>query len=294
MPRDRSFFGISLVTIIPILMVALWGTAFTGTKLTLAYGEPFTLLFWRCAVTAAAMLAVSLAARASWPKDPRIIAWTACVGLFVHGIFLSGSYFAVDRGISTGLVALISALQPLLTAVLAIPILNERISVRQLMGLGVGLAGVALVVANKVSLDDDQMIGAAIAFLAPLGLTLGFLIQKRYALEVDLRTGMTIQFAAATAIFAILASGFESMEVRLTLEFLLVQGWLSFGVSAGAIAITYFMIRNDAIAKVSSLFYLVPPIVSITGYFLFGETFGILAIVGMVIALAGVMMVKRS
>ena len=117
MTRDRIFNRKFLVTVTPIVMVALWGTAFTGTKLTLAYGEPFTLLFWRCAVTGGAMLVISLVARASWPTDPKVIAWTACVGLFVHGIFLSGSYLAVDRGISTGLVALISALQPLFTAI---------------------------------------------------------------------------------------------------------------------------------------------------------------------------------
>ena len=48
--------SISLILATQVLIVVLWSTAFTVTKLSLAYGEPFTLLFWRYALACITML----------------------------------------------------------------------------------------------------------------------------------------------------------------------------------------------------------------------------------------------
>lgn len=74
----------------------------------------------------------------------------------------------------------------------------------------------------------------------------------------------------------------------------MVTVWLSFGVSIGAVALTYQMIRRDEVAKVVSLFYLVPPVVAVIGHFLFEETYNIYSIIGMLVALTGVFIVMRS
>ena len=126
-------------------------------------------------------------------------------------------------------------------------------------------------------------------------------IRATAALFKGLRLGAMGAWVLGTTIYQVLVLGTPQAEVMGVIGFLaLIANLCSVAIlmrykdGDANVRSVWLCSRNDAIAKVSSLFYLVPPIVSITGYFLFGETFGILAIVGMVIALAGVMMVKRS
>ena len=283
-----------LIRVTPFLMVALWSTAYIGTKISLFYGEPLTLIMWRCLLTGSAMLSVCIVMRVPWPRDLKTIAITAVIGILINVGFLGGSYLAIERQVSPGVVSLVTGMQPLLTAVIAAPFLGERAGPRQYLGLVVGFAGVVLVMLNKIDLGSVQLYGAGFAVVALVGITLATLLQKRFVSDLDLRTGMTIQFLSATLVLGVLASGLETMDVQVTSGFIMVTVWLSFGVSIGAVALTYQMIRRDEVAKVVSLFYLVPPVVAVIGHFLFEETYNIYSIIGMLVALTGVFIVMRS
>lgn len=278
----------------PAFMVVLWSTGFIGTKLSLPYGEPFTLLLWRLVITAAVMTAISLLMRAPWPRDGKSIAMASVIGVCIHGFFLSGSYLAVNQGVSTGIVALVVALHPLLTAIAAGPFLGERVSRRQWSGLLLGFAGVALVVSNKFSFGTQEFNGTGFAVMSLIGMTAGTLVQKRYGINIDMRTNMAIQFTAAALVLAVFAAFFETMEVRWTGAFMLVQAWLVCGLSIGAVALTYMLIRLNAASKVASLFYLMAPVVAVMGFFLFGETLSLYGIIGMGVTVFGVALVTRT
>ncbi|MAF50274.1 MAG: DMT family transporter [Rhodospirillales bacterium] len=283
----------AVVLVAPALMVLMWGTGFVGTRISLLYGEPLTLVLWRCALTGGIMLAVSLALKAPWPRDGRTIAITMVVGILINGCFVSGSYLAVERGVSAGMVSLIVGLQPLLTAAAA-PLLGERVRRLQWLGLFLGLAGVGLVVAHKIGPGGRLFYGTGFAFMSLAGITLGSLMQKRFAAHLDVRTGITIQMAAAIIFLSVLAPFFETMQVELEVGFFLVLFWLSLVVSIGAIALMYVMIRKNAVTRVASLFYLVPPAVAVIEFATFGETLSPAVIIGMAIAAVGVFLVTRE
>ena len=80
--------------------------------------------------------------RAEW-------AHIAVAGLLTHAGYLGGSHYAQRWGLSAGVTALVLALQPLLTAVIVSRWLHERLGALQKVGVGVGLAGVALVVGER-------------------------------------------------------------------------------------------------------------------------------------------------
>ncbi len=65
-------------------------------------------------------------------------------------------------------------------------------------------------------------------------------------------------------------------------------------LSIGAMTLLYMLIRQGAASKVSSLFYLVPPVVAVEAYFLFGDTMTLFDIAGMLVAMAAVALVMRS
>jgi drug/metabolite transporter (DMT)-like permease len=138
------------------------------------------------------------------------------------------------------------------------------------------------------------MNGIGFSIAALLGITAGTLYQKRHGGGMDLRSGSAIQFAAAAAAMAILAPVTETMNVKWTGHFIFAMTWLVLVLSIGAISLLMVLIKRGAASQVASLFYLVPPVVAVIAFFMFDETLGALAIVGMALAVVGVALVVRK
>ncbi|ROR34571.1 DMT family transporter [Inmirania thermothiophila] len=285
-PAPPSWLGLA-----PALFVLLWSTGFIGAKLGLPDAEPFTFLLLRFLLVTAILAAAALATRAPWPRRPGEIARLAVAGLLIHATYLGGVFAAIHRGLPAGTTALITALQPLLTAVAAGPFLGERVTARQWLGLVLGLAGVALVVGDRAGLGEGDAVAVAWAGLAVLGITAGTLYQKRHGGAMDLRTGSAVQFAASAAAMAVLAPLLETMRIQWSGRFLFALGWLTAVLSLGAISLLMLLIRHGAAARTASLFYLVPPVTALMAWALFGERLGAVALAGMTVAVLGVALV---
>ncbi|MGY0779267.1 DMT family transporter [Azospirillum argentinense] len=282
------------VRLMPGVFVLLWSTGFIGAKYGLPYAEPLTFLLVRLGLVAAILGLVALVTGAPWPKSWAEAGRIALAGLLVHGVYLTGVFCAIAKGMPAGVTALIVGIQPLLTAALSGPLLGERVSGRQWVGFLMGLAGVGLVVGEKLHFDSTDALGIGLALAALLGITFGTLYQKRHGTAMDLRSGAAIQYAATAAVLAVLAPLFETMHIDWTGEFVFALLWLSFVLSVGAIFLLFLLIRRGAAARVASLFYLVPPVTAVIAWAMFGERLGLLALSGMALAVAGVALVNRS
>lgn len=276
----------------PGLFVLLWSTGFIGARLGLPHAEPFTFLALRMLLAAGLLAVLAALTRAPWPSGPAAAAHTAVAGLLVHGIYLGGVFWAIDRGLAAGVTAIIVSVQPLLTAALAGAVLGERIRPRQWAGLVLGLAGVALVVSDRISLGGATVENVASALVALAGITGGTLYQKRFCPATDLRTGGVIQFLVTAAALYALALVLETRHIQWTGEFLFALAWLVLVLSLGAIGLLFALIRHGAAARVASLFYMAPPFTALFGYLLFDETLQGRALAGLAIVVAGVAMVN--
>jgi drug/metabolite transporter (DMT)-like permease len=275
------------------LFVLLWSTGFVFAKLGLPYAEPFTFLALRFSIVALLMLGVTMAVRAPWPATWREVGHIAMVGVLLHGIYLGGVYAAIGAGVPAGISALIVGLQPLVTAAVVGPLLGERVTGRQWLGLVLGFGGVALVLIEKLGTGYHGALGYGAAFVGLAGITAGTLYQKRFCPRMDRRSGAAIQYIAASAVVA-LATMHETRHVVWTGEFAFALGWLVLVLSVGAISLLTWLMRRGEAARVASLFYLVPPVAAVESYLIFNETLGPAAIVGMVVAVAGVALVVRA
>ena len=285
--------GQTWLRLMPGLFVLLWSTGFIGAKYGLPYVEPLTFLLIRLALVAAVLALVALATRAPWPKDWPTAGRIALAGLLVHGVYLSGIFIAIARGLPAGVTALVVGIQPLLTAALSGPLLGERVSGRQWAGLLLGLAGVGMVVREKLSVEAAHLVPLGYALVALVGITLGTLYQKRHGGGMDLRSGTAIQYGATALALAVAAPLTETMQVQWTGEFVFALLWLCFVLSVGAIFLLFALIRRGAAAKVASLFYLTPPVTALIAWMLFGEKLGAVALAGMAVAVCGVALVNR-
>ncbi len=279
------------IAIMPVIFVLLWSTGFVGAKYGLPYAEPFTFLLLRFVIVALLLLAAALVLHAPWPASRVEFGHIAVAGVLVHAAYLGGVFSAIHQGVSAGEVALIAGLQPVLTAAVAGPVLGERVSARQWAGFVLGFLGVVLVVSNRLAPGGAGTIGYLSAVLEIAGITAGTLYQKRFCSHMDLRSGAVIQFSASAMLMAVLAPLTESMVVNWSGEFMFSLAWLVLVLSLGAISLLYLLIRHGEAARVTSMFYLVPPATALMAYALFGERLGAVALAGMGLVIAGVALV---
>ena len=290
MIRAPRSFADAAVFAAPAVFVLLWASGFIGAKLGLPYAEPMTFLTVRMTAVVIVLGAIIVLTRPVWPSRTQML-HSAVTGLFVHGCYLGGVFVAMDHKLPAGFAALVVSLQPILTSTLANRLLGERVTRQQWAGLGLGIAGVYLVVHGHTEGGAPPLAWAA-ATVGLIGMTIGTLYQKRFGGGIEWRTGFLIQYTAAAALFGLCALGFETMRVQWSGEFLIAIAWLVFGLSLGAIWLLYFLIRHQAAARVLSLFYLTPPFTALMAWLMFNEQLSPLALAGMAVCVAGVALVN--
>ncbi len=280
----------------PGLFVLLWSTGFIGARLGLPYAEPMTFLALRFALVIGIFAVLIAAVRV--PLPPLIACrHEALTGVLLHSGYLGSVFAAIDHGLPAALAALIVGLQPLLTGAVVGPLLGERVSPRQWVGLGLGLAGVALVLSEKVDVGGGALFagfGLDAVGLAVVGLcaiTGGTLYQKRFGGGLDWRWAAVAQYGAALAVTGLLAVAIETNRIVWHADFVIALVWLAVVLSIGAVGLLMLLIRRGAAARVAGLFYLVPPCTAVVAWILFDERFGWTAVAGMAVAVIGVALV---
>ncbi|KNH05293.1 Permease of the drug/metabolite transporter (DMT) superfamily [Candidatus Burkholderia brachyanthoides] len=134
-------------------------------------------------------------------------------GALLQGVYLGAGYWAVAQGMAAGIMALLGALQPLLTAAVAARLFGERLSARAWGGLVLGLAGVALVLAPKIASQTAPAAHASVlpwlvvsvGVLAIVAITAGTLYQKTSLVAADIRTASALQNAGVALVAMMLA-----------------------------------------------------------------------------------------
>lgn len=285
MPADRLF---------AIVFVLLWATGFIGARYAMPHAEPFGFLTLRFAL-AALLFAVALRFRPGPPLGRRA-AWASLVaGVLMHGVYLGGVFWAVRNGMPAGLSALLVGLQPILTALLARPLLGEPVSVRQWMALAAGLAGVALVLSPKLSaaaggVDAATLTACAVAVAA---MALGTIWQKRHVAGANLLSSAALQYVGAALFTGALALLLETGRFDWQAELVFALAWLVLVLSVGAILLLLLLIERGAVSGVASLFYLVPSVTAAIAWPLFGETLTLVQVAGMAVTAAAVAAATR-
>lgn len=292
----RPFFGVLMrERLFPALFVLLWATGFIGARYAMPWCEPFLFLAARFFIAFAILAVIAVLAKAKWPS--RAVAIHAAIaGALIHGVYLACVFWAIRNGLPAGMSALIVGIQPLVTALIAGRFLKEKITPQHWLGLVIGLIGIALVLSPKLNLAGTGVNAATLtaSFVSVLGIAAGTIWQKRFVTGADLRTSTSLQYLGATLLTGALTLAFEKQEYVLTGELVFAMVWLVTVLSLGAIFLLMILIRDGAVSRVASLFYLVPSVTALMAWPLFGETLTGLQIFGMLVTAAGVALATRQ
>ena len=279
-----------MVVLLSVVFVFVWSTGFVVGKFILPHADPTLFLLVRTIIATTMFGGIALYLKLPWPSRSQVPKHLFA-GVLLQGLYLSGTYWAIQAGMPPAVMALIGSLQPLLTAVFAIPILKEFPNRKVWLGLALGMAGVALVIQPGLSAGNAQSYGIgalAIGLVAILSITFGTILQKTSISATDIRVSSALQNLGTvifTAVFVVLL-GESRWDGSLALWGALF--WASFILSGVGAFLLVWIVRRGQAATASSLMFLAPPLAAIEAFFLFGDRLQPVQLAGFAIALAGV------
>ena len=282
------------ITLVPMTFVVLWSTGFVVARLSAGHVAPVWFLTLRFPVAGLFMMALAFVQRAPWP-DARHALHAIVAGAFLHAGYLAPIYWAVANGLPAGVSALIVGLQPLITSFMAALFLGVKISGRHWLGLLLGLAGIALVIAPKLvfaTLGGITPLTVALAAAGAMSISAGTVYQKKFATGLALASGGAWQYCGATIVTLVISLFLGDFQFDYSAAAWLALAWAIFVLSILAILLLTMMIRNGNMAKVSSLIYLVPAVSSLMTFFLFDERLNLVQISGMALCATAVFVVN--
>jgi drug/metabolite transporter (DMT)-like permease len=288
----------SLALNIPLpLMVAafclLWSSAFAVAKLAIADCPPLLVLTARFLLAGVFMLGAAAICGMKLRLPRRDFLLFAVLGIANQAAYLGLSYVGI-RSISSGLATLVISSNPVLTAVLAALFLGERMTWRKMVGLLLGVGGVAFVVASRLSVGVEHSVGIFFTLAALVSLAVGTILFKKFTPSGGLWIGSGVQSMSAGLALLPFAFTFESVaDIVPSWRLLASIAYLALLVSVFAYLLWFHLLTVSGATAASSYHFMMPPLGMLFGWLLLGEHVAPTDLAGIVPVAIGIYLVTR-
>jgi len=282
-----------MVKIFPFIFILLWSSAFITTKPIIDNSEPFAALAFRFALVALGFFLFSIYTKQKIIVDRKNFIESFLSGVLFHGFYLGGVFYSISKGMPTGIAALIVTLQPILTNILSGPILNEKVSIKQWIGVFLGFVGALFVLGFDVG-SEIPTLGLVATIIALLAITFSTLWQKKLSNNLPLSVSNMNQAIGGCVFHLIIIFIFAEPYINFTQTFIIAMSHQIFLVSFGAFTILMFLIKKNSASKTVSIFFLIPTTSAIMAWLFLNENLTTLDVFGFLITSIGVYIATRD
>ena len=282
-----------MVKFFPFLFIILWSSAFITTKPLIDNSDPFSALAFRFSIVTIGFFLFSLYSKQKILINKRNFIESFFSGVLFHGLYLGGVFYSISKGMPTGIAALIVTLQPILTNALSGPILNEKVSRKQWIGVLLGFFGAALVLGYDVG-SDIPLIGLVATIIALIAITSSTIWQKKLSNKLPLPVSNFYQAVGGSLFHILIIIFFVDPYINFTTTFLITMSHQIFLVSFGAFTILMFLIKKNSASKTVSIFFLIPATSAFMAWLFLDESLTKLDLLGFLITTIGVYIATRD
>ena len=282
-----------MVRIFPILFILLWSSAFITTKPIVDNSDPFAALAFRFLFVALGFYLFCLYQQQSIIVNKRNLLDSLLSGVLFHGFYLGGVFYSISIGMPTSIAALIVTLQPILTNILAIPLLGEKIKFKQWIGVLLGFLGAVIVLGIEIG-SNIPFFGLIATMIALIAITLSTIWQKKISNNLSLSVSNFYQAVGGCLFHTVLIFSFTKPYIEFTKTFFIAMGHQIFLVSFGAFTILMFLIKKNSASKTVSVFFLIPATSAFMAWIFLNETLTIIDLLGFLITSLGVYIATRD
>ena len=282
-----------MVKVFPFIFILLWSSAFITTKPIIDNSDPFSALAFRFAIVALGFFVFSIYSKKKIIVDRRNFFESFFSGVLFHGVYLGGVFFSISKGMPTGIAALIVTLQPILTNALSGPILNEKVSIKQWIGVLLGFSGAVMVLGFDIGTEIPTT-GLVATVIALIAITTSTIWQKKLSNNLPLSVSNMNQALGGFIFHIIIIILFAEPYIDFSKTFLIAMSHQIFLVSFGAFTILMFLIKRNSASKTVSIFFLIPPTSAFMAWLFLNESLSNLDLIGFLIATIGVYIATRD
>ncbi|MEM7037862.1 MAG: DMT family transporter [Bacteroidota bacterium] len=187
-----------------ILLSVLWGGAYFFAGVAVKELPPLTVVLVRVFLAAIALLPLLWYLGESLPKS--FSAWLPFFGMgLLNNVLPFGFIFAGQTQITVGLSSIINAMTPLFTVVVMAAFQEERLTVNRVIGVLLGVVGVAVLRGFDGSLDAGQTLGIGLCLAGALSYGFAALWGRRFLAGVPPVKSATCQLMCSTLIIGVVA-----------------------------------------------------------------------------------------
>ena len=282
-----------MVKIFPFIFVILWSSAFITTKPLIDNSDPFSALAFRFSIVTIGFFLFSLYSKQKILINKKHFLESFFSGVLFHGLYLGGVFFSISKGMPTGIAALIVTLQPILTNALSGPILNEKVSSKQWIGVFLGFIGAALVLGFEVG-TNIPILGLIATVIALVAITSSTIWQKKISNNLPLPVSNMYQALGGFTLHLLIIIFFAKPYINFSQTFLIAMSHQIFLVSFGAFTILMYLIKKNSASKTVSIFFLIPATSAFMAWIFLNESLTNLDILGFLITSIGVYIATRD
>ena len=282
-----------MVKVFPLLFILLWSSAFITTKPIIDNSDPFAALAFRFIIVAFGFFLFSIYSKQKIIIQKKNLIESFFSGVLFHGFYLGGVFFSISNGMPTGIAALIVTLQPILTNALSGPILNEKVTIKQWIGVLLGFVGAAIVLGFDVG-SDIPMIGLVATIISLIAITTSTIWQKKLSNNLPLSVSNMYQAIGGFTFHLIVIIFFAKPYIDFTQTFVIAMGHQILLVSFGAFTILMYLIKNNSASKTVSIFFLIPATSAFMAWLFLNENLTNLDLLGFLITTIGVYIATRN
>ena len=282
-----------MVKIFPFIFVILWSSAFITTKPLIDNSDPFSALAFRFSIVTIGFFLFSLYSKQKILISKKHFLESFFSGVLFHGLYLGGVFFSISKGMPTGIAALIVTLQPILTNALSGPILNEKVTVKQWIGVLLGFSGAVLVLGLDIG-SKIPMIGLIATIIALIAITSSTIWQKKLSNNLPLSISNMYQALGGVTFHIIIIIFFAKPYIDFTQTFIIAMSHQIFLVSFGAFTILMYLIKNNSASKTVSIFFLIPATSAFMAWLFLNENLTNIDLIGFLITTIGVYIATRD
>jgi drug/metabolite transporter (DMT)-like permease len=279
------------------LFCLLWSFAFVAGKIGVTDCPPLILLAGRFSLAGILILGASAFGRGGWQLASQL-SWReaaifAILGVANNALYLGLGYTGL-KSVSAGLGGLIVSANPVFTAALAALFLGEVLTWRKVVGLLLGIAGVAFIVWHRMSVGTDSLHGILFTLASLASIVAGTILFKLFAPKGSLWIGNGIQNLAAGIVLTPIAFTFADVgEIVPSLRLVLAFAFLVLGGSILAYFLWFHLLKVCGATAASAYHFLMPPLGMLFAWLVLGEHLSLRDLLGIVPVALGIYLVTR-
>ncbi|MDA9604388.1 DMT family transporter [Candidatus Pelagibacter sp.] len=282
-----------MIKIFPFIFVLLWSSAFITTKPIIDNSDPFSALAFRFSFVAIGFFLFSIYTKQRIIVDKKNFIESFFSGVLFHGLYLGGVFFSISKGMPTGIAALIVTLQPILTNALSGPILGEKVTIKQWVGVLLGFIGATLVLGLDIG-SDIPIAGLIATIIALVAITSSTIWQKKISNNLPLSVSNMYQALGGFIFHLLIIIFYAKPYIDFSQTFIIAMSHQIFLVSFGAFTILMFLIKKNSASKTVSIFFLIPATSAFMAWLFLNESLTNLDIIGFLVTTIGVYIATRD